>query len=343
MSDKTVLVFGAGAVGAFYASRIAHAVEVSCICRSNYPAVSKNGFKMKTHTFGEYDFQPTHTFSSPAQCEKSGIVWDYIVIATKALPDVSDDSKLIAKLVTPDRTAIVLIQNGVGVEEPYRKAYPSNPILSAVTVVSAAQPEPGTIVQNRWTRISIGPYSGDEALSKPLPLDDVKKRDMNATALNTRLVEMLKKGGVRDAEAYDEADLQLVRWHKIAINGCMNPSAVLTSGAGNAEMSLDPELRIHLKAIMEEVFTTAPKILGRPFPKKFATADAILKSTERNTSGKPSMLMDWEKGSPMELEVILGNPVRIARAKGIEMPRMQSLYALLKMAQKKRNSAKSKL
>ncbi len=35
----------------------------------------------------------------------------------------------------------------------------------------------------------------------------------------------------------------------------------------------------------------------------------------------------------MELEVILGNPVRIARAKGVELPRMQSLYALLRSSQ----------
>lgn len=33
----------------------------------------------------------------------------------------------------------------------------------------------------------------------------------------------------------------------------------------------------------------------------------------------------------MELEVILGNPVKIARAKGYEMPRLQSMYALLKV------------
>ncbi len=49
----------------------------------------------------------------------------------------------------------------------------------------------------------------------------------------------------------------------------------------------------------------------------------------------------------MELEVILGNPIRIARRDGIEMPRLQSLYALLKMAQTRKwedaKEAKAKL
>lgn len=115
-------------------------------------------------------------------------------------------------------------------------------------------------------------------------------------------------------------------------------------------MSVDPETRTHLHACMTEVLETAPKVLGRPFPQKLATADAILKSSERcvdavasvkaskltsqrrNTSGKPSMLLDWEAGRPMELEVILGNPVKIARAKGLDMPRLQSMYALLKVS-----------
>lgn len=124
----------------------------------------------------------------------------------------------------------------------------------------------------------------------------------------------------------------------------MNTSAVLSGGTGNSRMSLDPELRLHLAGCMNEIFDTAPKVLGRPWPAKLAAANAekILKSTERNTSGKPSMLLDWEAGRPLELEVIIGNPIRIARRKGLEMPRLQSLYALLKMAQTRRDEDKIK-
>ena len=53
------------------------------------------------------------------------------------------------------------------------------------------------------------------------------------------------------------------------------------------------------------------------------------------------MLLDWEAGRPLELEVILGNPIRIARRKGVEMPRLQSLYALLKMAETRRDEEKN--
>jgi 2-dehydropantoate 2-reductase len=67
----------------------------------------------------------------------------------------------------------------------------------------------------------------------------------------------------------------------VSCSGSMNPSSVLSGGVGNAAMSLDEETRQHLRGCMIEVLETAPKVLGRPFPAKLATADAILKSSER--------------------------------------------------------------
>ena len=109
-------------------------------------------------------------------------------------------------------------------------------------------------------------------------------------------------------------------------------------------MVMNPELREHLRGCMDEVFHAASVVLGGPFPPHLATAEQILKSTERNAHGRPSMLVDWEKGSRMELEVILGNPIRIAKSKGVNMPRLQAMYSLLAMAQVRRDElTKAKL
>ncbi|KEF53737.1 2-dehydropantoate 2-reductase [Exophiala aquamarina CBS 119918] len=324
-----ILFFGAGAIGAFYGSRIALVpnTNVSVICRSNYAAVKANGFKVTSPQYGEYKWTPTRTFNSPAAARKSGVAWDYVVVSTKALPNVSDDSKLLEGLITP-KTAIVLVQNGLGVEEPYAKRFPESSILSAVTIASAAQPSNGHIKHNRWTRINIGPY-----LSETTPAAAKEQ----ATSRNAVLHELLLQGGIKDAKADTHEKLQWVRWHKIAINAAMNPSSVLSGGTPNQEMSNDPELYRHLKGVMDEVLETAPKVVGTPLPSEFATSEALLRSTQKNSSGsKPSMALDWESGKPMELEVILGNPIRLARAKGIEMPRLQSLYALLKMKESNR-------
>jgi len=331
-----ILFFGAGAIGAFYASRVALSPDtnVSVICRSNYSAVANNGFKITSPQYGDYNWRPTRTFNSIQAAHESKVKWDYVAVCTKALPNISDDSRLVEPVITPN-TAIVLIQNGLGVEQPYVKRFPQSTILSAVTIASCAQVSDGHVKHNRWTRINVGPY-----FSEPSPSPNVKDR---ATAQNQTFVNLLIKGGIKDAITDTHEKLQLVRWHKIAINASMNPSAVLSGGSTNEEMASDSELYTHLKGVMDEVLSIAPKVVGKPFPPSFASSEAILRSTQRNKSGsKPSMLIDWESGKPMELEVILGNPIRLAREKGFEMPRMQTIYALLRMMEKNRELKKQK-
>jgi 2-dehydropantoate 2-reductase len=209
---------GAGAVGLFYGSRLhqpENNVLVSLVCRSNYNAIKANGVKLETHSFGNYTFHPENAFNSVQQASdflqatgsngKQASHWDYVVVATKALP-TSTASNSEANLVRPvvsEGTTIVLIQNGIGIEKPYADVFPGNALLSAVTVVSAEQLEKGFVRQNRWTRISLGPW--DSAGSKQ---GDERTR---------AFAEIMKSGGVKDAEMYDERGLQFVRWHKIAV------------------------------------------------------------------------------------------------------------------------------
>lgn len=365
MSDNAspvhILIVGAGAVGCFYASKLHQThqnrqILVSLVCRSNYKAIASNGVTLETHSFGNYHFTPHRVFPSIAAAgehKEAGFrQWDYVVVTTKALPDVTNDAHDIRPLVTrgTEGSCIVLIQNGVGIEEVHRVEFGQNPIVSAVTVISAEQVRHGVIKQNRWTRITMGTYTNGQAKPNSLLSDSSLLNKLTSTTDNhiRNLVAWFTATGIKDAEFAPELSLQQTRWHKLCINASMNPSSVLSGGTTNSRMSLDPELRVHLRACMDEIFSTAPKILGIPFDeKKHASPERILKSTERNTSGKPSMLLDWQAGRPMELEVILGNPIRIARREGIEMPRLQTLYALLKMAQTRKKEdgqqAQSKL
>ncbi|AEO64342.1 uncharacterized protein THITE_2110402 [Thermothielavioides terrestris NRRL 8126] len=388
-----IVFVGAGAVGCFYASRLhhpSHNIHVSLIARSNYKALAEHGVQLQTRTFGNYTFRPHAVFPSVAAAATdpgpSGAGphgWDFIIVTTKALPDRSDDSALIAPLVGP-RSCIVLIQNGVGVEEPYRARFPTTPIVSAVTVISAEQTAPGTVRQNRWTRIHLGPYSNSASFSSSpaepvLPRGDDTTGALSPTASAVpsspsftssprnnsndpttaapldipalqaagaaRAAQLAdwwtRLGGLRDALVADELGLQTLRWHKLCINAAFNPAAVLSGGRGNADMARDAELRAHLAGVMREIWEeAAPAVLGRPFPPSMAGPERILASTERNVGSKPSMLLDWEAGRPLEIEVILGNPIRIARARGVELRRLQTVYALVKSMQEMRDRRK---
>ncbi|KAI1341270.1 2-dehydropantoate 2-reductase [Xylariaceae sp. FL0016] len=357
-----ILFVGAGAVGCFYASRLHHperGIHTSLTARSNYSVIASSGVALQTHSFGDYTFTPYAVFPSvpaavpgapsstspapshvPPPQPPPNAGWDYIVVTTKALPDRTDDAAMIAPLVS-SRTCIVLIQNGVGVEEPYRERFPRNPIISAVTIISAEQIKQGTIKQNRWTRISLGPYCHGLGSSNTKTKGDEELTKRGHECMNQLSHWWTDLGGIRDVETHTEMELQTIRWHKLCINAAFNPTAVLSGGRGNADQLEEPELREHLSGIMHEIWHAAPKVLGKPFPESVAKPDRIIKSNERNKGSKPSMLLDWEAGRPMELEVILGNPVRIARRAGVEMPRLQSVYALLKSMQNVREKRKT--
>jgi ketopantoate reductase len=56
---------------------------------------------------------------------------DYVVCAHKAI-DQDDVAAQLKPVVDPSRTTIVIIQNGVGNEEPFRKQFPQNTIITCV-------------------------------------------------------------------------------------------------------------------------------------------------------------------------------------------------------------------
>jgi ketopantoate reductase len=130
---------------------------------------------------------------------------------------------------------LVLIQNGIGFEDNHRQRHPNIPILSAVTVVNAEQLKPNLIRHNSWTRISIGPYHNFSSyLSQPHPPVDPQLAIHSQSQLEF-LVTLLRNGGIADAEVYGEKELQIVRWHKLAIKSVKYFTFFNTSRQGRKE------------------------------------------------------------------------------------------------------------
>ncbi|EME80757.1 uncharacterized protein MYCFIDRAFT_155052 [Pseudocercospora fijiensis CIRAD86] len=326
MSSNHILIIGAGSLGAFFASRFASTgAKVSVLCRSNFQAVQASGLKVTSSTFPEQTIQPTYTFSSRHHAleskHKDRISWTYIFIATKVIPEAGDPSVLLEGLLDETST-IVLIQNGLDIEEPYRQRFPQTPIISAVTRASCAKISPTHIQHKNWTRTTLGPYAPDGE----------KK---HAEQRTSEFAKLLQNSGIPDVDLLDHTGMQFARWHKTGINAAMNPTSCLCLGPTNQTMSLDPEIYIHQTNVMREILTAAEKCLGQPVPRDLNLPDVdwvFLNAREDGSGSQPSMWSDWEAGRGVEVEVILGNAVRRGREVGVEMPRTQTLYALLRMA-----------
>lgn len=193
------------------------------MCRSNYEHVLTHGLELQTRSFGSYHFHPHQVFSSVSDAASSSHPWHFIILCTKVLLDRTDDAALLAPLIETQARrgqltpTIVLIQNGLGFESVHRARFPQVPIISAVTVVNAQQISPGLVRQNQWTRISLGPFVEFDYGPKQKDIGGTNVLAQITAQQVKLLADLLVQGGIKDAKVHGETELQLVRWHKLAI------------------------------------------------------------------------------------------------------------------------------
>lgn len=128
--------------------------------------------------------------------------------------------------------------------------------------------------------------------------------------------------------------MQFARWHKTAINASINPTTILAGGCTTQATALDTELYTHIAGVMKEILELSVRVLGESLPSSLPTIETVLHGVKEDVSGsRPSMWHDWAAGRRLELDAILGEVLRQARAVNVDMPRTQTVYALLKMAE----------
>jgi 2-dehydropantoate 2-reductase len=122
------------------------------------------------------------------------------------------------------------------------------------------------------------------------------------------------------------ADLALERWRKLVWNIPFNGIAVREQ-LDTAEILSRPALRHEIEEIMLEVIRAARRC-GHDLPDR--TISVQVQRTEEMEPYKPSTLIDYELGKPLELEAIWGEPLRRAERLGEDLPRMRKLYECLR-------------
>ncbi|KAF1945853.1 2-dehydropantoate 2-reductase [Clathrospora elynae] len=305
-----VLLFGAGSVGAVYLYLLSKITDTTAVCRSNYDTVKENGFIINSSIFGQgVHFKPNVVRSCEEAAPKTSELYDYIIVCSKAIP--GGVPKLIAPVVTPGHTAIVLIQNGVGIEDEYLQAYPNNSIISCVVYLPASQRPAGVITHGEVEKLQIGAY--------PSSASSVRAQ---------AFTELIKSGG-GTAECFD--DVQPKRWLKLLINASWNPICALTLSKDTDVLAASSEATEVLLAVMLEIRDIAASyghtITREEVEFQLGRAQARI---PKNAGIEPSMLQDVQASRRIEVEAIVGNPVRMGKEKNVPCVRLEMLYVLVK-------------
>jgi 2-dehydropantoate 2-reductase len=215
--------------------------------------------------------------------------FDFIVVTTKNIADVSPSvAEIIAPAVTPRHTSIVLLQNGLNIEKPLLTAFPTNPILSGVSLIGATETSAGVILHDDRDRLIIGAF-----INPNIPL-------ITSTSSAKRFVELYSASG-KVSCTYDE-NVGFVRWRKLVYNACYNSACAITHMDTARMRILKYPIEDVVKPLMIEIVAIA-KAAGHVLPE--GIVESMIHCDPEDTYFKPSMQQDIEKVRLLPLFLLL--------------------------------------
>lgn len=336
-------LIGAGAMGGLYGAKLFQAGhDVHFLMRRDYDAVRRNGLKVFSH-MGDFEIRPP-VYNSAAALGRC----DLVIVGLKTTDNASL-AELLRPVVGPD-TLVLTLQNGLGNEDhiardleeignpesrggqtaesigPIGPMSPMGPIppaadrvLGGVAFVCCNRTEPGVLRHTDHGWIRLAEFSGP------------------ARGRTHAIAELFRSAGLT-IEVHDS--LAQIRWMKLVWNVPFNGLGV---GAGHAtsRMVLEDETLLRVaRGLMEEVVAgaRADGVVIAP-----SYIDDMIAATESMGHYRSSMQIDYEAGRPLEVESILGEPVRRARRAGIPTPRMEFLYGVVRRLDALRRAAKTEM
>ncbi|EGG07386.1 uncharacterized protein MELLADRAFT_35492, partial [Melampsora larici-populina 98AG31] len=324
--------------------------RVTAIARSAYDSIQQDGLTIRSQKFGVISNWKPYRVLRKAE-EATDRNYRLIICTFKCLPDLLPTTTILAPFLIPfcgtspnDKPkakppTVVLIQNGIGIEQPIAEAFPSIHIISTVAWIGAnliSKPNQPTIIEHgKMEKLVFGLY-------------DDEKRSLGKIEVDL-LASLLKDGGGQ-IEVLEH--IQPARWAKNLWNAAFSTMCSLSRSPVSALIA--PEVLPHtlpvVRRTMLEMIYVARALGYREIDLPAKAVDDTIQLTishyqgsqsqnnedvfeedeeeeegkeeTKHTTFKPSMLLDLENGRPMELEPIVGAVLDRARAKAIETPRL---------------------
>jgi 2-dehydropantoate 2-reductase len=304
-----LLLIGAGSVGAYFCGRAASGgAVVEVLVRRNASEIREKGYDINSIA-GDFIFHPAKVCSDPSEISAD---IDAVVLATKVLPDIDRVELLRTAAKLPHTPPIVLIQNGIGIEDEIAAAYPDNEIISCVAYIGASRKSFREIVHTGAGRLIIGRFGGGDS------------------PFARKLAEVFISGGVPCCVT---DDIALERWRKLLWNLPFNPVSVLAGGLDTRELCDGKDVEKLCSVLMDEVIECA-NACGVKLTR--AMADEQFVYTKDFPPYKTSMLQDYSAGLPLEVEAVIGNMLKIADRFSLAVPYSRCCATLLASLDRKK-------
>jgi 2-dehydropantoate 2-reductase len=290
-----IAIIGAGAIGLYYGGRLAqHGVDVHFLLRRDYELLRQRGLTVQSWQ-GDFHIPPEklNAYNDIRQMPKA----DLVIVTLKTTSN--DLAMTLRPPVLHESTPILTLQNGIGVEDDLAARYGAHRILGGIAFVCCNRNDDGVVKHLREGFVRVGSF------------DIFDRRRPEAIA------QLFKASGI-ECTVLD--NLRRGRWEKLVWNIPFNGLGTLLN------LTTDELLRYHrqrVESLMHEVIQIATSE-GFEFAADLPTR--LIRLTEPMGPYKTSMQIDREMGRPLEIEAIIGRPLKIANEQQVPAPELKNLY-----------------
>ena len=295
-------IIGMGAIGGYYGGKMAYSgKEVHFLSHSDYQFVKEKGLYIDSCD-GSFHLEHINAYQYSKDMPKC----DVVLVGLKTI-----NNHLLPELLTPllhERTVVVLIQNGIGVEADVQKMFPDTQLVAGLAFICSAKTEPGRVSHQCYGSINLGNYScKDERVFEAI-LNDFTNAGIQAASV-----------------PYEEA-----RWKKAVWNMPFNGMTVALNTRTDLLLK-NPSTRQLIRDLMMEV-VGASRALGISGVDE-AFVEKMIQMTDEMTPYSPSMKLDYDFHRPMEIHYLYTRPIEIAREAGFRMHKLEMLESELRFLQ----------
>ena len=301
-----VALVGPGAVGGYYGAMLANNDhDVHFLFRSTFDAVQSKGLFLVHHAENGRK-ESVEGLQAHSSTDSIGVC-DWVIVAAKATANAELVNVL--RPLVDENTNLLTLQNGMGNVEILSHAFGSDrTILAGLCFTCINRTAPHVIESLLPGYVQFGEF--EQSISEE----------------GMKMVHAFESSGVkvRVAESLDEA-----LWRKLCWNVPFNGLAIAGGGITTDLILADPALKKRSHELMLEIQKGA-KAYGIEIEDAFL--DRQFQLTEPMGPYKPSSLIDFIEGKPVEVDAIWGEALLRGEAKAVEMPELKKLLQELRKA-----------
>ena len=294
-------IMGSGGVGGYFGARlVAAGHDVSFIARGDHLAAMQTRGLTLVSDIGDAHFDHIDATDSP---QDVGEV-DVVLFAVK-LYDTVSAARLVAPMVGPD-TVVISLANGIDSENIIAQEMGPSAVAGGVARISASIREPGVIAQHgEFASLEFGELDGRDS-----PRLDA-------------FAEVCRKAGIR---ARVSPEIVVAIWRKFCFLASFAAITSLTRLAFGPIRHCPPTFELFQRAVREVLALAS----ARNIELGADEFDKVMQIAAQMGPGiKASMLVDLERGKPIEVEWLSGAVSRLGRELSVPTPVHDMVFAAL--------------